>query len=111
MVAGTTTSRALIGSNSQEDVPKKGFHKWTPKVLVNRKLLQSGTTHPRAQETPKGPSHTKNTTHSVHHYADRKSLRRWQAVTAKGLMTLFSPGEIGSESEWIVNTSAVEKTF
>ena len=30
MVAWTTTSQPPIGSNSQEYVPKKGFHKWTP---------------------------------------------------------------------------------
>ena len=32
LVAWTTTSQPLIGSNSQEHVPKKGFHKWTPKL-------------------------------------------------------------------------------
>ena len=34
MVAWTTTSQPLIGSNSQEYVPKKGFHKWTPKFSL-----------------------------------------------------------------------------
>ena len=36
MVAWTTTSQPLIGSNSQEYVPKKGFHKWTP----NKRCMQ-----------------------------------------------------------------------
>ena len=34
MVAWTTTSQPLIGSNSQEYVPKKGFHKWTEFLLA-----------------------------------------------------------------------------
>ena len=34
MLACTTTSQPLIGSNSQEYAPKKGFHKWTPNLSV-----------------------------------------------------------------------------
>ena len=33
MVAWTTTSQPLIGWNSQDYVPKKGFHKWTPNLI------------------------------------------------------------------------------
>ena len=38
MVSWTTTSQPLKGSNSQEYVPKKGFHKWTHKVRPAQQL-------------------------------------------------------------------------
>ena len=34
--ATKTTRQALIGSNSQDDVPKKGFHRWMPKYEEGR---------------------------------------------------------------------------